>query len=298
MESDQTIKSFSISEQEGGTSSSSESIPWGIEEVLQDLSFWDSVTPPSDGSIKVCVAGSGYDLEHDDLPIDPDVDGTNNTRIDEDWSVDIDGHGTHSAGTIAAIGNNLKGIRGIFPDDSGGKFKLIIAKAASGAEGEGTITTLLLAVHSCVQEGAKVISIAMGNECYSKIEEIYFDRLYGKGVLIVAAAGDEGDDIYSYPATLPSVIAVASSDDSRARGSSSSNDQIELTAPGSNIVSTIPNNKYSSWTGSGMAAAHVSAVAGLLWMHFPSCTNVQIRNVLAKTALDIGVTGCDDIFGH
>ena len=192
----------------------------------------------------------------------------------------------------------MKQIRGIFPDDSGGKFKLIIAKAASGAEGEGTITTLLLAVHSCVQEGAKVISIAMGNECYSKIEEIYFDRLYGKGVLIVAAAGDEGDDIYSYPATLPSVIAVASSDDSRARGSSSSNDQIELTAPGSNIVSTISNNKYSSWTGSGMAAAHVSAVAGLLWMHFPSCTNVQIRNVLAKTALDIGVTGCDDIFGH
>lgn len=110
MESDQAKKSFSISEQEGGTSSSSESIPWGIEEVLQDLSFWDSVTPPSDGSIKVCVAGSGYDLEHDDLPIDPDVDGTNNTRIDEDWSVDIDGHGTHSAGTIAAIGNNLKGV--------------------------------------------------------------------------------------------------------------------------------------------------------------------------------------------
>ena len=47
-----------------------------------------------------------------------------------------------------------------------------------------------------------------------------------------------------------------------------------------------------------MSAAHVAGVAGLLWMHFPTCANYQIRNVLLKTSLDLGATGCDDIFGH
>ena len=81
-----------------------ETIPWGIAEVLQNVTFWDNTYPPDEG-IKVCVIGSGYDIGHADLPVAPDVIGTD-ASSGESWSVDLVGYGTHSAGTIAAIGND------------------------------------------------------------------------------------------------------------------------------------------------------------------------------------------------
>ena len=86
------------------TSDSTETTSWGIDEVLESTSFWDTLPAPS-GNIKVCIVGSGYDLDHPDLPKEPDVVGTDSSIIHEAWSTDIVGTGTHSAGIIAAVGN-------------------------------------------------------------------------------------------------------------------------------------------------------------------------------------------------
>ena len=90
-------------------SSTTEVTSWGVAQVLEDMAFWDAADPPSD-EIKVCIVGSGYDLTHPDLPSEPDVIGSNSSWTDEVWSVDVYGPGTHSAGTIAAIGSNDKGV--------------------------------------------------------------------------------------------------------------------------------------------------------------------------------------------
>merc|ERR1719343_52307 len=102
-------------------------MPWGISETLQNKKFWSSKVPS--GSMKICVVDTGYDLGHDDLPRGSDVTGKNTPDIDEKWYYDGNGHGTHVAGTIAALGGNLKGVRGIIPNNMNGKFKLIIGKA-------------------------------------------------------------------------------------------------------------------------------------------------------------------------
>ena len=138
----------------------------------------------------------------------------------------------------------------------------------------------------------------MGSECYSQIEADFYQDLYDAGILVFAAAGNDGDGTFTYPASLPTVISVASSDSNQQWDESQKNDQIELTAPGTDIMSTLPNGKYGAMSGTAMSAAHVGGVAGLLWMYFPSCTNSQIRAVLAKTALDLGESGCEETFGY
>ena len=84
--------------------------PWGIRETLQDKMFWKSKIPS--GEMKICVVDTGYDMGHEDLPRRPDVTGKNTPNITEKWYYDGNGHGTHVAGTIAALGANLKGVRG------------------------------------------------------------------------------------------------------------------------------------------------------------------------------------------
>merc|ERR1711935_298390 len=75
------------------------------------------------------------------------------------------------------------------------------------------------------------------------------------------------------------------------------NDQVEISAPGVSIESSLPGNRYAKWSGTSMATPHVAGVAGLLWMYFPECENYQIRNVLLATTEDLGSNGCDDYYG-
>ena len=104
--------------------------PYGIDMVLQDPDFWEGLGNPS-GSIKVCVADTGYALGHPDLPSGDDVTGTSNTEpgYNDRWDEDGHGHGTHCSGTVAALGDNNKGVVGVIPNNAGGKFQLVIANA-------------------------------------------------------------------------------------------------------------------------------------------------------------------------
>merc|ERR1712194_772131 len=91
------------------------------------------------------------------------------------------------------------------------------------------------------------------------------------------------------------VIAI---DSNKSRASFSTfNDQVEISAPGVSIESSLPGNRYAKWSGTSMATPHVAGVAGLLWMYFPECENYQIRNVLLATAEDLGSNDCDDYYG-
>jgi len=214
------------------------------------------------------------------------------------WDQDPHGHGTHCSGTVSGIGGNDKGVVGVIPNNAGGRFQLVIANSLMGS-GSGSGSGVLAGVTTCVENGAKVVSLSLGGYYYSSISEEFYKKLYEEqGILFIAAAGNGGNSNKLYPASYPSLMSVAAIDSNKNRASFSTfNDQVEISAPGVLIESSLPGNNYAKWSGTSMATPHVAGVAGLLWMHFPECENYQIRNVLLATTEALGSNGCDDYYG-
>ena len=276
-----------------------EETPWGITAVLQDEDFFNNQDVK--GPKKVCVADTGYGLGHNDLPMEPDVTGKDATGdFNEAWDTDGGQHGTHCSGTVAAKGNNGQGVVGVIPDNKNGNFQLLVGKALS-KNGSGSASSVMKAVQGCVDQGANVVSLSLGcNNCRTQTEEAFYTRLYEKdNILLVAAAGNSGNTARSYPASYGAIMSVGALKENLSRSSFSQfNEQVEISAPGSGVKSTLPGNKFATWDGTSMATPHVAGVAGLLWMYFPDCKNYQIRNVLNKSAKDVDTSGCEYRTGY
>jgi subtilisin family serine protease len=273
--------------------------PYGIGLVQAD----QLVQGPN--KVTVCVIDTGYGLGHPDLPnITYGVEGYSPYGTDEErWDVDGNSHGTHCAGTIGAIGSNDIGVTSVNPDPD--KFTFFIGKGLRNS-GSGPTASIIAAVDECVTAGAKVISMSLGcaGNCFTAVEQAVLKDAYDDGVLIIAAAGNRGDGTLGYPASYATVMSVGAVDINENIASfSQHNKQVEISAPGVGIRSTITTDggtkfSYASYSGTSMATPHVAGVAALVWSHFPRCSNNQIRNVLIKTSMDRGLTGCDEYYGH
>jgi subtilisin family serine protease len=273
-------------------------VPYGIGLVQAD----QLVQGPNE--VIVCVVDTGYGLGHPDLPnITHGIKGYSPYGTNERWDVDGNSHGTHCAGTIGAIGSNDIGVTSINPDPD--KVTFFIGKGLTDG-GSGSTAGVIAAVDECVTAGAKIISMSLGcdGNCFTAVEEAVLKDAYDEGVLIVAAAGNGGDDTLGYPASYATVMSVGAVDSGNNVASfSQHNSQVEISAPGVRIRSTITTDggtkfSYASYSGTSMATPHVAGVAALVWSHFPLCSNNQIRNVLIKTSMDRGSTGCDEYYGH
>ena len=266
-----------------------ESTPYGIGLVQAN-----QVSDTNAANQKVCVIDSGYDIAHVDLPA-TNVTGTDFGTATGPWDQPGDSHGTHVAGTIAAIGGNDEGVVGVLP---GQNLPLHIVKIFDD-NGEWTSASNLIAgVDFCRNAGATVINMSLGGPSFSTSENNAFNAAYDAGVLSIAAAGNDGDNSFGFPASYDNVISVGAVNESRAiAGFSQFNYQVELSAPGVSVASTVPGNGYSNFSGTSMASPHVAGVAALVWSHYPQCTHQQIRNTLAATAQDQGEAGRDDFFG-
>jgi serine protease len=269
-----------------------ESSPYGIA-MVQANQLSDS------GSVnqKVCIVDTGYTLNHEDLPSSgvtgDDGYGSNDTG---NWYNDGNGHGTHVAGTVAAIGGNNKGVVGVNPS---GKLGLHIVKVFNDQGNWAYGSDLIKAVSQCQASGATVISMSLGGGASSSAEQAAFDQAYASGILNVAAAGNDGNSTMSYPASYNSVMSVAAVDSSGTLANFSQyNSQVEIAAPGVNVQSTYNNGGYSSLSGTSMAAPHVSGVAALVWGNNPQCTVQQLRDGLNSTAEDKGSSGRDTRYGY
>lgn len=262
-----------------------ETVPWGIEAVEAPL-----IRPP--GAVatrKVCIIDSGFALGHEDLQA-RDISG-----YPSDWSNDGCGHGTHVAGTIAALTND-RGVVGVL---SGG-VSLHVVKVFASTCKWSYASTLIGALNRCRDAGANVVSMSLGGSYASSLERSAFADAWNRGVLSVAAAGNGGSSAFSYPGSYPSVVSVAAVDSSRRVASfSQHNSEVDLAAPGVGVLSTVPWAPfYEAWSGTSMATPHVSAVAALVWSHNPAWSNVEVRRALEATALDLGAAGRDDYYGH
>jgi serine protease len=206
-----------------------ETIPWGVDAV-QAPEVWS--TGATGSGITVCIIDSGYYTDHEDLRSSPDV-----VTGEGDWSTDLCGHGTHVAGTIAAVRDNNLGVVGVSPDVS-----LFIVKVFGGADcGWAYSSDLIAASQVCADNGADIISMSLGGSRQNPRERRQFDALYSRGILSIAAAGNDGNTAYSYPASYSSVVSVAAVDVENAIADfSQQNDQVELAAPGVGVLSTVP----------------------------------------------------------
>jgi serine protease len=268
-----------------------EETPYGIPMVQADQPF--PQLPPSD-YLKVCVVDTGYDNTHEDLPLLADNAGFD--QYGDEWDVDGNGHGTHCAGTIGAIGLNSKGVTSVLNANTNSFTNFYIGKGLSDS-GSGNRASAIAAMQECANAGAKVISMSLGGEEFSQSFDDACKTLFQDGVLLIAAAGNSGNSAYSYPASYDWVMSVAAVDAEENRaGFSQFNDQVEISGPGVGVMSTVPGNSYSSYSGTSMATPHVAGVAALVWSHFPECTPFQIRLALVQSAKE-KENGCNDEYG-
>jgi subtilisin family serine protease len=239
VEEDEKRVPFALSTPSTGTPYAlGQSVPYGIKMVQADL-----LTDANAGNRKVCIIDSGVDRAHEDLNgnavnMSGQYDaGTGN------WYTDENHHGTHVAGTIAAINNSGTGVVGVNPN---GKLKLHIVKVFSAA-GWAYSSTLASAANQCGSAGANVISMSLGGGRSNKTEQRAFDALQTKGVLSIAAAGNDGNATISYPAGYASVMMVGAVDENKAWADFSQyNNKVEIAGPGVGVLSTVPMNSGSA----------------------------------------------------
>jgi subtilisin family serine protease len=217
----------------------SQTVPWGIDAV-QARDVWDSDgdtivddNAPTGAGIKVCIIDTGYYAAHDDLK----DSASGYSQIDgEAWDSDGAGHGSHVAGTIGALNNNV-GVVGVNP----GMVDYHIVKIFNNDGVWATGSDLVAAIYNCRDNGANVISMSLGGTFKSRTEQKAFDALYDAGILHVAAAGNDGNTRLSYPASYSSVVSVAAVDsDLNIADFSQQNSAVELAAPGVSVLSTVP----------------------------------------------------------
>ena len=208
-----------------------QAIPYGIKMVQANL--LDDVNA---ANRTLCIIDSGYDRTHEDLK-DNSVDGEFDTGTGW-WYTDETHHGTHVAGTIAAMNNKGVGVVGINPNK---RLHLHIVKVFGEGGAWTYSSTLSNAAKKCQAAGANVISMSLGGSVNNPLESKTFQSLYDAGILSIAAAGNAGTTAKSYPAGYTSVVSIAAVDSSKQWATFSQyNSDVELSGPGVGVLSTVP----------------------------------------------------------
>jgi thermitase len=205
----------------------------------------------------VAVLDTGIDQQHEDLA--GKVVGSINFS-DSETASDRLGHGTHVAGIIAATAKNGIGIAGAAPNA-----RLLNVKIADD-KGMVWASTVAKGIIWAVDNGAKIINMSLAIPAATPALEEAVNYAWSKGVVIIAAAGNTGSSVPTYPASCPNVIAVAATDINGSLWERSNHgDWVSAYAPGAEIYSALPGNSYGYKSGTSMATAYVTAVAALTY---------------------------------
>ncbi|MBV6628123.1 MAG: S8 family serine peptidase [Rivularia sp. (in: Bacteria)] len=253
--------------------------------------------------VVVAVLDTGVDYNHDDLKNNiwtnsgeianngKDDDGNGyiddfygwNFDADNNSTIDVDGHGTHVSGTIAGENNGF-GVTGIAYDAQ------IMPVKVLDDFGSGSNTSVANGIYYAVDNGADVINLSLGGSFPSFGVSEAVKYASERGVTVVMAAGNSGGNMPLYPARYADEygIAVGAIDEDKNMASFSnqagSEELTYVTAPGVDIYSTLPDNKYDSYSGTSMATPHVAGVVALMLSANPNFDNNQIRQTLEETS--------------
>lgn len=288
-------------------------VQWGLKNTGQTIktqkgtptadinieSAWD-VTKGS--GVKIAILDSGIDTNHPDLSskitVHKDFIGTG---IDDRY-----GHGTHVAGIAAASTNNSIGISGTCPD-----CRLIIGKVLND-NGSGPDSIIVQGIIWASDQGAKVINMSFTGAGNSTAKQDAIDYAWNKGVVLVAAAGNNSDTSKAYPAANNGVIAVAATDNKdQIAFFSNYGTWVDIAAPGKAIYSSLPTHAYNMQlnspglllnydylNGTSMASPMVSGVVALIWTSSYGTSNAEVVQRLYSTADKISGTGIYWLYGR
>lgn len=246
-----------------------------------------------DSGVKICILDTGIDKTHHAIPsLGAEIDLVNN---DSD-ATDDNGHGTHVAGIISSTDSKYPGIA---PNAS-----LFIAKVLD-EEAKGVNVIIMSGIEWCVSNNVDIISISVGGSefehaCDEDSIAIASNKAVDLGVVVVASTGTRGSDNgLMTPACASKVIAVGGIDQNDEIGIYSNKGvEIDLVAPGSDIMSSDPEKGFITRSGTSMAVPHVSGIIALMLEIDSSLTPQEIQNILERTANDLGSIGFDDTYGH
>ncbi|ROL56914.1 hypothetical protein D9V86_12530, partial [Bacteroidetes/Chlorobi group bacterium ChocPot_Mid] len=280
---------------------------------------WDEMEKSdiNDSSIVIGIVDTGIDYEHEDLkdkiwqnPGETGPDGKggdkSNNGIDDDGNGFIDDwrgwdfvgsgngqgdndpypghiHGTHVAGIASATTNNVRGIAGI----SKGA-KIMAVKVASDNPFNTSVMNSYEGILYAASMGADVINCSWGSESRSEAEMEILNAVNKLGALVVAAAGNDGNEVAFYPASHKDVISVSSVDfNDKRSGFSNYHYSVDVAAPGEDIYSSVPGNEYEYLDGTSMASPVVAGICGLIRARYPNYLPIQVKEHLKKS--------CDNI---
>jgi subtilisin family serine protease len=260
---------------------------WGMLRVGADRAW--SAAHRGSRDIIVADIDTGVDYNHEDLRHNI-WSGVGYDFADKDaFPWDTHSHGTHTSGTIAATGGNGIGVSGVAQRAS------IMAVRFIGSNGYGTTSDAILSIDYAVKNGARVLSNSWGGapeeddaENVALLESI--QRADAADVLFVAAAGNDGKDndqrpVYPAAMKVPNIITVASTNDADRRSffSNYGATTVHVGAPGSNILSTVPGNKYAKNSGTSMACPHVAGLATLILSERPDLSAHAVKQIIMES---------------
>lgn len=292
------------------TATPSTQTPWGIKSIYND----QSITKTTGGSgIKVAVLDTGVHTGHIDLAGSSEQckDFTQSNPFVNGSCTDRQGHGTHVAGTVLAHGgSDGQGVYGVAPQAKLWAYKVL------GDNGTGYSDDIAAAIRHVADEASRtgskvVINMSLGSSGKDSLIASAVDYAYGKGVLIVAAAGNSGSgsNTIGYPAALVNSVAVAALENVQQNGtyrvanfSSRGNPatagdfriqerDIEVSAPGASVESTWYNGGYNTISGTSMATPHVAGLAAKIWSSNTSLSHSQLRTELQNRAKVYDIKG-------
>lgn len=272
-------------------------IPWGVKQ-LQAPEIWAENEKGS--GIVVAICDTGIDRNHPDLK-DQIIGGRNftNEGSGDDYQ-DLNGHGTHVAGTIAAKANE-SGVVGVAPEA-----KLLICKVLN-SEGSGDYSSIINGIRYATNwtgknnEKVRIINMSLGGpyndpNLYNAILEAS-----AAGIMVVVASGNEGNNIEepnqfetSYPALYNECITIAACDEFKKLAYFSNEHlQVDFIAAGVGVTSTYPTSTYATLSGTSMATPHISGALALVIaigekQFQRTLTTQEIFGLLAKTSCSLG----------
>lgn len=243
----------------------------------------------------VAIIDSGIDIDHEEFvgKISPLSFNAYTEEVGVQYVEDDLGHGTNVAGVIAAVRNNSIGIDGLTDN-----VQLMVIKA--NRPGEDTYANSLIAkgIYYAVNNGAKVINLSLGSTSEDSGVRTAIDYAYANEVFVVAASGNDGNDIPFYPAALEKSISVSSVNSTSAISTFSNyGTTIDLAAPGENIITTHLENGYAQVSGTSFAAPHVAGFLALL-ISYELYSFEEIYENIYRTGIDLGTEGKDIYYGN
>jgi len=261
-------------------------IDWGVLAIKAD-NVWNRL---SGSGVNVAVIDTGISLTHDDLYV---VDGINFTRA-KSYN-DDNGHGTHVAGTIAGLDNDI-GVKGVAYDAN------LYAVKVLDRKGSGYLSDVIAGIDWSIENGMDVINMSLGSNSESFALEQILIAAEEANIIAIAASGNDAAEI-DFPGAYNETIAVGAIDSINDLAYFSSfGPELDVVAPGVNIYSTYKGEDYRALNGTSMATPHITGLA-VLFTESNRKNGLEVnlndfRNALSLGSTDLGSAGYDNYYGY